>query len=124
MVSNSRIFVPEDLGAQLILVEEGPDAADDWIVENVQVGDVVVTADVPLAARCIERGASVLGPTGRPFTEDSIGGALATRDLKARLREGGVPTGGPPPLSDRDRSRFASALDEQVQRALRSEGAG
>ncbi|MCP3984497.1 MAG: YaiI/YqxD family protein [bacterium] len=124
VVANSRMFVPEDLGAQLIVVEEGPDVADDWIVENVRAGDVVVTADVPLAARCLEKSAKVVGSNGRPFTEDSIGGALATRDLKAQLREGGVMTGGPPPLSERDRSRFSSALDDLVRRSLReAEGA-
>ena len=120
VVANSRMFVPEDLGAQLIVVEEGPDVADDWIAENVQAGDVVVTADVPLAARCLEKGAAVVGSNGRPFTEDSIGGALATRDLKTQLREGGVMTGGPPPLSERDRSRFSSVLDGLVQRSMRN----
>lgn len=124
VVANSRMFVPEDLGAQLIVVDECPDAADDWIAENVQAGDVVVTADVPLAARCLEKGARVLGSNGRPFTQNSIGSALATRDLKAQLREGGVITGGPPPLAERDRSRFSSALDGMVQRALREAEGG
>lgn len=119
VVANSRMFVPEELGAQLIVVGEGPDAADDWIALNVRAGDVVITADVPLAARCIEKGAGVLGSNGRPFTEDSIGSALATRDLKAQLREGGVLTGGPPPFVERDRSRFSSALDGMIQRAMR-----
>ena len=119
VVANSRMRVPEDLGVELIVVEQGPDAADDWIADNVRPGDVVVTADIPLAARCLEGGARVLGTTGREYTEDSIGGQLATRDLKAHLREAGQIAGGPPPISDKDRSRFASKLDELVQRSLR-----
>ena len=124
LVANSRMHVPHDLGVELILVEQGPDAADDWIAENVRPGDVVVTADIPLAARCLDGGARVLGTTGREYTEDSIGGQLATRDLKAHLREAGQLGGGPPPLSDKDRSRFASKLDELVQRSLREQGEG
>ncbi|MDJ0789970.1 MAG: YaiI/YqxD family protein [Myxococcota bacterium] len=122
VVANSRMFVPEDLGVELILVEQGPDVADDYIAEHSQPGDVVVTADVPLAARCLEAGACVIGTNGREFTEDSIGGALATRDLKAQLREGGAITGGPAPLSDADRSRFSARLDDIVVRCLKSQG--
>jgi uncharacterized protein len=124
LVANSPLAVPEGLGVQRIVVEQGPDAADDWIVANVRPGDVVVTADIPLAARCLEEGARVLGTTGREFDEDSIGGALATRDLKEALRGAGVASGGPPPLSARDRSRFLAKLDELVQRGLREETAG
>lgn len=119
VVANSRMFVPVELGVELILVEQGPDAADDYIAEHSQPGDVVVTADVPLAARCLAAGACVLGSNGREFTEDSIGGAVATRDLKAQLREGGTHTAGPRALSDADRSRFASRLDDIVVRCLR-----
>jgi len=119
LVANSRIAVPHGFGVEMVVVAEGPDAADDWIAEHVRPGDVVVTADIPLAARCLERGARVLGSNGRVFTEDSIGGQLATRDLKANLREAGIVSGGPPPISDKDRSRFASKLDELVQRGLR-----
>jgi uncharacterized protein YaiI (UPF0178 family) len=122
VVANARMFVPEELGVELVVVEAGPDAADDWIAANVRPGDVVVTADIPLAARCLEAGARVLGTQGREFTEDSIGGLLATRDLKDHLRGAGVMTGGPPPLADRDRSRFLSRLDELVQRGLRESG--
>jgi len=122
VVANSRLYVPPGLGALLVLVPEGPDAADDWIAQAVRPGDVVVTADVPLAARCLKAGARVLGSNGRPFDEDSIGSALATRDLKADLRGAGVQTGGPPPLSARDRQRFLSKLDELVQRSLREHG--
>ncbi len=124
VVANSRMYVPEDLGVELILVEQGPDVADDWIAENVRPGDVVITADIPLAARCLAGGALVLGTTGREFTEDSIGGQLATRDLNAHLREAGQLGGGPPPLGNKDRSRFASKLDELVNRSLRAHGEG
>ena len=119
VVTNQRMHVPHGVGAELILVEQGPDVADDWIAENVRPSDVVVTADIPLAARCLERGARVLSPNGREFSEDSIGGQLATRQLKSDLRGAGEFTGGPPPLSGKDRSRFAQKLDELVQRGVR-----
>jgi uncharacterized protein YaiI (UPF0178 family) len=124
LVANSRLSVPEGFGVQLVLVDEGPDAADDWIVGNLRPGDVVVTADIPLAARCLEGGARVLGTNGRVFDEDSIGGLLATRDLKASLREAGVMSGGPPPISEKHRSRFLSKLDELVQKGLREAQSG
>jgi uncharacterized protein YaiI (UPF0178 family) len=124
LVANARLFVPEGLGIELVVVDRGPDAADDWIVDHLRPGDVVVTADVPLAARCLDAGALVLGANGREFDADSIGGALATRDLKAHLREVGQITGGPPPISARDRSRFLAKLDEVVQRSLRESGSG
>jgi hypothetical protein len=119
LVANSRLSVPEGLGVEMVLVAQGPDAADDWIVEHVRAEDVVVTADIPLAARCLEAGARVLGTNGRIFSEDSIGNLLATRDLKAYLREAGVMSGGPPSMSAKDRSRFLSKLDELVQLGLR-----
>jgi uncharacterized protein len=119
LVANSRMHVPEGFGVELILVEAGPDAADDWIAENVRTGDVVVTSDLPLAARCLAAGARVLGSNGREFSIDSIGDLLATRELKSQLRGAGVMSGGPPPLSAKDRSRFQSKLDELVQRGLR-----
>jgi uncharacterized protein YaiI (UPF0178 family) len=122
VVANQRINVPRDLGVEMIVVEEGPDAADDWIAEEIRAGDVVITADIPLAARCLEVGAFALGTNGREFTPDSIGGALATREIKASIRESGVVTGGPPPLSARDRSRFSNELDRIVQRAIRDDG--
>ena len=124
LVANARMHVPEGLGVELVVVDQGPDAADDWIVENVRPGDVVVTADLPLAARCLEAGARALGTNGRPFTEDSIGDLLATRDLKAHLRETGVASGGPPPISAKDRSRFLSKLDELVNASLRDRRSG
>ena len=119
LVANTRLWVPSDLGVEMIVVDANPDAADDWIAESALPGDVVVTADIPLAARCLGAGAQVLGTNGRPFTEDSIGGALATRELKSHLRETGVASGGPRPISEKDRSRFLSKLDELVQRGKR-----
>jgi hypothetical protein len=119
LVANSRLYAPSDFGVEMVVVDSGPDAADDWIAENARPGDVVVTADIPLAARCLEAGARVLGSNGRPFTEDSIGGALASRELNAHLRETGIASGGPRPISQKDRSRFLSALDGLVQRSRR-----
>jgi uncharacterized protein YaiI (UPF0178 family) len=124
LVANSPQSVPRGFGIRLVVVDRGPDAADDWIVENLRRGDVVVTADLPLAARCLQAGARVLGTTGRVFSEESIGDLVATRDLKAQLREIGVMSGGPPPMSAKDRSRFLSKLDELVQSGLREARSG
>lgn len=124
VVANKRIYVPEELGVELVVVEQGPDVADDWIAAEVRDGDVVVTADLPLAARCLEAGARVLGTDGRAFDAESIGGLLATRELKQHLRETGVQTGGPAALSGRDRSRFQAKLDELVQQSLREHPPG
>lgn len=124
LVANSRISVPEGFGVEMVQVEEGPDAADDWIAENVRPGDVVVTADIPLAARCLEAGARVLGTNGRVFSEDSIGDLIATRDLKEQLRTAGITSGGPPPMSEKDRSRFIGRLDQLVQLGLRKKQPG
>ena len=123
VVANARIYVPRDLGVELILVEAGPDAADDWIAAQVRPGDVVVTADLPLAARCLKAGACVLGPDGRDFSEESIGDLLASRELKSALRGAGVATGGPPPLGPRERSRFLGKLDQLITRSLREQRA-
>lgn len=119
LVANRPLYVPEGMGVELVVVDEGPDAADDWIAERVRPGDVVVTADLPLAARCLEAGARVLGTGGRELDDESIGGLLAVRQLKEDLRGAGVATGGPPPLTSKDRSRFSSKLDQLVQRSLR-----
>ena len=119
LVANAPMHVPDGFRVEMVVVAEGPDAADDWIAERAGEGDVVVTADIPLAARCLAAGAAVLGTNGRPFTEDSIGGALASRDLKSQLREAGIHSGGPRPLSAKDSSRFLSRLDEAVSRSLR-----
>jgi hypothetical protein len=119
LVANSRMSLPPELGVELVVVGRGADAADDWIAENIGAGDIAITADIPLAARCLERGAAVLGPDGREFTENSIGGALASRTLNSDLREMGVLSGGPRPLQQKDRSRFLSSLDRLVQAGLR-----
>lgn len=119
VVANQRINVPRDLGVEMVVVPDGPDAADDWIAEEIRAGDIVITADIPLAARCLAVGAFALGTNGREFTADSIGGALATRDIKAGIRETGILTGGPPPITARDRSRFSNELDRVANRALR-----
>ena len=121
LVANQALRTPEGLGVEMIVVGRKLDAADDWIAENLRTSDVVITADVPLAARCIATGARVLGTNGHPFTQDSIGSAVATRDLKAELREAGVTTGGPSPMSGRARSRFSSQLDAMVQSAMREQ---
>ena len=115
LVANAWMRTPDDPGIALEVVEDGFDAADDWIVDHVETDDIVVTADIPLASRCMQKGARAIGSTGRPFTEDNIGEAVATRDLLAVLRGGGEITGGPPPLTKRDRSRFLQTLDEVIQ---------
>ena len=120
LVANSRMRVPDERWIALEVVKDGFDAADDWIVEHVQADDIVVTADIPLASRCIKKGARVIGPTGKPFTEDNIGMAVASRDLMSELRSAGEITGGPPPLTKRDRARFLEKLDNMIQSIRRS----
>jgi len=120
LVANAWMRTPDDPGIKLEVVEDSFDAADDWIVDSVEADDIVITADIPLASRCMEKGARALGSTGRPFTEDNIGEAVATRDLLAVLRGGGEITGGPPPMTKRDRSRFLQALDEVIQSIRRT----
>jgi len=115
LVANSWMRVPNDRWIALEVVEDGFDAADDWIVEHVEPHDIVVTSDIPLASRCLKENARVIGPSGKPFTEDNIGQAVATRDLLSELRDAGEITGGPPPLNKRDRSRFLQQLDEMIQ---------
>ncbi|MEA3241137.1 MAG: YaiI/YqxD family protein, partial [Pseudomonadota bacterium] len=104
LVANSWMRIPRQRWIALEVVKSGLDAADDWIVEHVQFHDVVVTADIPLASRCLQKDARVISPTGKPFTENNIGQSIATRDLLAELRSAGEMTGGPPPLKKRDRS--------------------
>ena len=115
LVANSWMRVPNEQWITLEVVEDGFDAADDWIVAHVQPHDIVVTADIPLASRCLKEGARVIGTTGKPFTENNIGHVVATRDLLSALRGAGEITGGPPPLKKRDRSRFLQQLDEVIQ---------
>jgi uncharacterized protein YaiI (UPF0178 family) len=120
VVANSPILVPRSPAVERVVVSAGPDAADDWIVERAGRGAVVVTSDVPLAARCVKKGAEVLGPSGKPFSESSVGMALATRNLMDQLRSAGATTGGPAPFGPRDRSKFLSALDNVVTRLKRA----
>jgi uncharacterized protein YaiI (UPF0178 family) len=119
VVANAFMAVPRSDTIERIVVPEGPDVADDWIVERVTPSDIVVTADIPLAGRSLRKGATVIGPTGKPFDDNSIGMALATRDLLTDLRSAGATTRGPPPLSRQDISRFLSALDLAVVRLKR-----
>jgi uncharacterized protein YaiI (UPF0178 family) len=120
IVSNARIRVPEHPLVERVVVSDNFDAADDWLAEQAGAGSVVVTADILLADRCLKRGATVIAPNGRPFTVNSIGGAVATRAIMADLRAGaGEPIGGPPPFAKSDRSRFLSALDEALVRLKR-----
>jgi uncharacterized protein len=119
VVANSFMRVPQHPLIKINVVDAGPDAADDWIAERAAAGDIVVTNDIPLASRCLDRGAEVLAPTGKPFTASSIGTALAQRELMEHLRSFGEGQGGPKPFSAQDRSRFLSALDTAVTRARR-----
>ncbi len=118
VVANSFIRTPPDV--QLIVVAAGADVADDWIAERVQRNDIVITNDIPLAARALKAGAAALAATGKSFTAASIGSALAQRELMEHLRSFGEITGGPKPFSQADRSRFLSALDAAVQKAKRA----
>lgn len=115
MVSNSWMRLADSPLIHRVVVAEGPDVADDWIAEHIGVGDIAITSDIPLASRCIKNGAAAIGPTGKPFTEDSIGMALAMRDLMSHLRDTGEIKGGGPGFTKQDRSRFLSALESAVQ---------
>lgn len=119
VVANTSLRVPASGRVEAVVVPDGPDAADDWIAEHVDEGDIVISSDVPLAARCIKKGAVVLGPNGRLLTDDSIGAALGSRDLLSHLRDIGEITGGPPPFSKHDRSRFLQKLDEEIHAVKR-----
>jgi hypothetical protein len=116
VVANAFMAVPRCDWIERVIVPEGPDVADDWIAERAGPTDIVITADIPLAARCVREGASVIAPNGKAFTEDSIGMTLATRNLMTDLRSAGAVTRGPPPFSRQDISRFLSALDLAVVR--------
>ena len=111
---------PNRPNVRMITVDQGADVADDWIAEHVTSADVCVTADIPLAARCLERGARALSSNAKIWTVDNIGSALAGREVARHMREIGLPTGGPAPLTKQDRSRFLSALDTLVQAARRA----
>jgi hypothetical protein len=119
VVSNSWINTPREKWIEQVVVDAGPDIADDWIAERAGKGDIVITADIPLADRCPKAGAQALKSNGQPFTPDSIGSALAGRMVGEHLRSMGVATSGPPPFGPKDRSAFLQALDQAVVRAKR-----
>jgi len=119
-VANCRMRLPEYAQARLEVVADHLDAADDWIVEQAGENDIVITSDIPLAARSVDIQARVIDPSGRIYDEDNVGHALATRNLMADLREGGAELGGPPPFQPKDRSRFLQSLDQVVQNIRRS----
>ena len=121
VVANDWLRVPDDPLVTRVTVSEGLDRADDWIAERIGPGDIAVTADVPLADRCVKRGARAIAPTGRAFTEASIGSDLASRNLMTALREAGTIRGGGRPFTRQDRSRFLGALDDAIQ-AIRRAG--
>jgi uncharacterized protein YaiI (UPF0178 family) len=120
LVSNSWMKVPIKQKIVLQVVNDELDAADDWIVQQVKLDDIVVTADILLANRCLKKGAHVIGTTGKPFTDDNIGEAIAARDLMKDLRTAGETTGGPPPLKKSDRSQFLQQLDQIIHRIYRN----
>ena len=122
IVSNASIFIPINAFIEMIVVKGGFDSADDWIVENISDGDIAITSDIPLAERCLKKGARVLGPKGHAWTDENIGESMATRALMDMLRQSGTMTGGPAPFSKIDRSRFLSKLDETIQALLRIAG--
>lgn len=119
VVSNARLRIPEDERLALVVVGGRFDAADDWIVEHAETDDIVISADIPLAARCLQKGAIVLDQRGGAFTEDNIGPALANREMLSHLRDLGTITGGPAPFGARDRSRFLHRLDEAIREVRR-----
>ena len=118
-VANSWMQLPRGARLRMHVVSGAFDAADAWIVGELARGDIVITADSPLASAALKKGARVLGPGGKPFTDDNIGNALATRELMSDLRAYGV-GGGPPPFEQRDRSRFLQALELAVRAAVRA----
>jgi uncharacterized protein YaiI (UPF0178 family) len=120
VVSNSRLRVPDHPLIERVVVSDAFDAADDWIAQEADERTVVVTSDILLADRCLKAGAAVIGNSGKPFTQGSIGGAIATRAIMADLRAGGELVGGPAPFTKSDRSRFLQALDEALVRLARS----
>ena len=119
MVSNAWMRLAESPLVARVVVSEGADAADDWIAEHIGQGDIAVTADIPLADRCLKAGAQAIGPNGKPFSQDNIGSAMAMRDLMAHLRDTGDVSGHNPSFTKQDRSRFLGALENAVQAALR-----
>ena len=115
VVSNQPMRTPRAPWIEPVVVGTRFEAADNWIAAQAAHNDIVITGDIPLAARCLKKGARVIGPKGRVLTDDNIGDALATRELSAQLRDLGIVSGGPPPFRPRDRSRFLQRLDATVQ---------
>lgn len=123
VVAGGFIRVPQHPLIERVAAGSGMDAADDWIAERIKPGDIVITADIPLASRCVKAGATAIAPNGKPFTEESIGMTLAVRNLMTDLRSTGEITGGPRAFSPRDRSTFLSALDSAIRRIARRRAA-
>ena len=119
VVANARMRVPEEDRISLVVVGDRFDAADDWIVEHAGPDDIVIASDIPLASRCLQKGALVLDQRGGAFTQDNIGDALANRELLSHVRSLGTLTGGPSPFCARDRSRFLHRLDETIRQVRR-----
>ncbi|MCP3469345.1 YaiI/YqxD family protein [Bradyrhizobium sp. CCGUVB1N3] len=119
VVAGNFIRVPQDPLIERVAAGAGMDAADNWIAERAGDGDIVITADIPLASRCVKTGADVIAPNGKTFTEESIGMTLAVRNLMTDLRSAGEVTGGPRSFAPRDRSAFLSALDQTIRRIQR-----
>ena len=119
LVSDGGIRPSQNPLVELVVVSHGADAADDWIAEQIQAADICITTDIPLAARCLERGALAIKPNGQPFTENGIGMALANREIMQGLRDSGEITGGPRPFGKSDRSQFLNRLETTVQAAKR-----
>ena len=119
VVSNSFMMIPRSPMIERIIVDAGPDVADDWIAEHTAPGDIAVTNEIPLADRVLKAGGHAVAPNGKPFTPDSIGSAIATRALMEQLRSTGEITGGPKPFDRSDRSRFLQALDQIIQKERR-----
>ena len=119
LVANSFMRNPGGDQVKLVVVDKGLDEADDWIVEKVEKDDIVITGDIPLAARCLDEGALVLGHKGRPFTSENVCESLATRQLLSQLRDQGIMMGGPPPFAKKDRSLFLQQLDQMINEIKR-----
>ncbi|WP_413585625.1 YaiI/YqxD family protein [Bdellovibrio sp. HCB274] len=120
VVANKYLNVPQDSRIEMVVASSDFDAADDWIVEHAQKGDIVITADILLAERCVKKQVRAIGSKGIEFTEDSIGSAVATRELMQNLRHMGEVRGGPAPMDKKDRSKFLSTLDQVIQQLKRS----
>jgi len=120
VVANSYMKIPGG-SVTLVVVDKGLDEADDWIAEAVEKDDIVITGDIPLAARCLDKGARVLGHKGKPFTPENVCEALASRQLMKQLREQGIMMGGPPPFEKKDRSFFLQQLDQMIQAIKRAQ---